>query len=551
MGANHRIIVAAAVATAAVLSFTGIFDHSLWTPDEPRVAEIGRAMQESGDFLVPRLGHEPFLEKPPLHWWVMSGFFAAFGVSDGMARFPSALFGFLVLLLAFDMARRAGGPRAGLFAVGVLATTASFYHMHRALTDPSLAFFVTLGFWAFQRAAFPVEGRGRPGGWIFIVYVATGLGFLSKGIVAPVLLAGPIVLYVLLARRWDLLRSWAHLPGLAAFAAFAAAWPLLLNARGGRELLDGFLVDNVLNRFLPGKSESGPGGHKAPPWGYFKSLPPMLLPWLLAVPTMIRLARRDRERRPAAFAWLAATLPLGVLLLSVPATKRDLYVLPLLAPAAAAVGLWLVATTRTHTPDRWDHGTLAVIRWLAVLLLVGVGAMGAAFLVGVPASWGKIADVAARAPVSASTTALVLSVVALAILVWKRGAEPALRTVAIWCALALVVNVAAYRILDPMKDLRPFVAGLVEKKAFEPDLIGYRLDETTVGLIPYHTGRIIDNIENRGLLKAYFEEHPDANLLVFERFLHRIPASLRERLETTGRWAASDRRVYLLMRLAR
>ena len=152
----------AAVALAAVLSFTGIFNHSLWTPDEPRVAEIGRAMYVNSDGVVPRLGPDPFLEKPPLHWWVMSGFFAAFGVSDGVARFPSAIFGLLVLLLAFDMARRAGGGKAGLFTVGVLATTAGFHGMHRVLTDTSLAFFVVLGFWAFFRAAFPERRPGRP-----------------------------------------------------------------------------------------------------------------------------------------------------------------------------------------------------------------------------------------------------------------------------------------------------------------------------------------------------------------------------------------------------
>jgi hypothetical protein len=111
------------------------------------------------------------------------------------------------------------------------------------------------------------------------------------------------------------------------------------------------------------------------------------------------------------------------------------------------------------------------------------------------------------------------------------------------------VNVAAYRILDPVKDLRPFVQGLVEKNAFEPELVGYRLDETTRAIIPYHAGRIIASLDGRKLLTAHFEAHPDANLLVFERFLHRIPDDLRARLVTVARWEASDRRVYLLMRL--
>ena len=53
-----------AVVVSCVVSFTGVFDHTVWTPDEPRVAEIGRAMAVSADLVVPTLGGEPFLEKP-------------------------------------------------------------------------------------------------------------------------------------------------------------------------------------------------------------------------------------------------------------------------------------------------------------------------------------------------------------------------------------------------------------------------------------------------------------------------------------------------------
>jgi 4-amino-4-deoxy-L-arabinose transferase-like glycosyltransferase len=55
----------------AFVSFVGI-SNELWTPDEPRDAAIGRAMWESGDWIIPRLNGAPFLEKPPFYWWVQS-----------------------------------------------------------------------------------------------------------------------------------------------------------------------------------------------------------------------------------------------------------------------------------------------------------------------------------------------------------------------------------------------------------------------------------------------------------------------------------------------
>ena len=71
------------------VSFIGI-SNELWTPDEPRDAAIGRAMWESGDWIVPRLNGEPFLEKPPLYWWAQSAAVRPIRSRDSNTR-PAAL----------------------------------------------------------------------------------------------------------------------------------------------------------------------------------------------------------------------------------------------------------------------------------------------------------------------------------------------------------------------------------------------------------------------------------------------------------------------------
>src|SRR6185369_6115930 len=95
-------------------------------PDEPTGAAIGRAMLDSGDVIVPRLNGQPFLEKPPLYWWVQVPVLRRFGFSAAAARFPSALFSALTLLVAYGLGRRVGGPRTGLLAVAVLGSTVLF-----------------------------------------------------------------------------------------------------------------------------------------------------------------------------------------------------------------------------------------------------------------------------------------------------------------------------------------------------------------------------------------------------------------------------------------
>src|SRR4051812_26934037 len=118
-GRSARPLLAAAL-LAAVVSFAPIASHSLWTPDEPTGAGVGRAMLASGDYLVPRLGGQPFLEKPPLYWWVQVAGYRLLGVRDWTARLPSALFAVAGLLAAYGLGRRVGGPAVGLATVAVL-----------------------------------------------------------------------------------------------------------------------------------------------------------------------------------------------------------------------------------------------------------------------------------------------------------------------------------------------------------------------------------------------------------------------------------------------
>ena len=69
----------------------GLSNHGLWSADEPRVAEIGREMALTGNWAVPTLNQRPFLEEPPLYYASLALAFKAFGVSDTVARIPSAL----------------------------------------------------------------------------------------------------------------------------------------------------------------------------------------------------------------------------------------------------------------------------------------------------------------------------------------------------------------------------------------------------------------------------------------------------------------------------
>ena len=63
----------------------------LMDPDEGRYAEIAREMLLLKDWLIPHLNLVPYLEKPPLVYWLTSLSFSNFGLTEWAARLPAAL----------------------------------------------------------------------------------------------------------------------------------------------------------------------------------------------------------------------------------------------------------------------------------------------------------------------------------------------------------------------------------------------------------------------------------------------------------------------------
>src|SRR6516162_7955492 len=63
----------------------------LFEPDEGRYAEIPREMLVRGEWVVPYLQGQPYLDKPPLLYWLVMSSYRLFGVHDWSARLVPAL----------------------------------------------------------------------------------------------------------------------------------------------------------------------------------------------------------------------------------------------------------------------------------------------------------------------------------------------------------------------------------------------------------------------------------------------------------------------------
>jgi 4-amino-4-deoxy-L-arabinose transferase-like glycosyltransferase len=101
-----------------LLALTGIFDHSAWTPDEPRVVAIALEMSRTGNLIVPHLAGVPFLEKPPGYFMLgalfIKLFSRLFGVV-GSVRFMGFLLTVGTLFFSYHFAKIIYNKRTALF----------------------------------------------------------------------------------------------------------------------------------------------------------------------------------------------------------------------------------------------------------------------------------------------------------------------------------------------------------------------------------------------------------------------------------------------------
>ena len=503
----------AATALALAISFIGIFDHELIASAEPRFAGIGRVMLESGDAVVPRLGGEPFLDYPPLYFWTVAASLGTLGVSDGAARFPSAVAGFLTLLLCFDLTRRIAGPGAGVLSVAVLGSMYSFLrHTHRCMSDSWLTLFVLFGIWCAVLALFPSarseKVRERRGVALPIlgVYVAAALAFNTKGFIGLILIFGILPVLTLATGRAALLFHPAHLAGVALLIVGCAIWPLFLYARAGEAEFQYWFVHNIYGRIFPDLAPGYDGGHREALWFYLGAVPGQTAPWPLALPAAWLAAWKARlpEADAAATRFVALIFPLGFLLLSIPGTKRSLYLMPLLPPLAVTLGIWLRSTIDREPLSRPDRLTLTSF---------------AGFLAALPAALGALMYplerlLGRRNEAGERRSTLLHSVADYVESAWRGRTRVGLHFAGTAYAVALGIALFAFPGMGTGRYLRPVTDALAQLEALPPRLVAYQLAEEMRGGLPFYTGRTAQNFRDYDALMAHFREHPDGLLLL-------------------------------------
>ena len=339
-------------ALAAIVLLAPIRAGDLAGYDDARYALVAKHIVLSGNWLDIESNGGPALEHPPLFSWMQAALFVPFGLSDPLAKLPSALCGLGVILLVAWLGRRiTGDPFAGVLAMFVMATSVYFIkYAARAMTDVPFTLFFLAGVCAW------LLGEENPA-WFLVAGAFAALAQLTRalaGFSLPLFFAADLIVN----RRRPPVR---YLIG-AALIAFVppAAWYAQWIYRYGERF---FVSETVyMNQEVSG-SLSPAWRRYTGAFEYLWMISKSYWPWLPAMLSGIVLVIRKKDRR---LRFLLVWIAVVYLLCAITKSRVLRYMLPAYPAFAilSALGLlWLV-------PERYVRNGLRVLTpALAVFVL--------------------------------------------------------------------------------------------------------------------------------------------------------------------------------------
>ena len=471
----------------------GTLDRGAWTPDEPRETDIAWRMSVQSQWALPQLANQPFLEKPPLSYWMSAGSMRLFGDSARAARVPNLFYAAITAVAIGALGFAMDGVTAAIVAALVAGTAITAFRVTMWLApDACLLAGCSVALLGAYLGCVAAPGRRKLYGYL-LMHAGAAVGFMAKS--APGWLVPALALLTLIAweRRWsELLRPELY-AGFLLQAAIVGPWILAVaHTAHGVESLRILFWYNLAGRFAHITAPAAyrySAEHPNSPGKYFIELPVYLLPWTaLAVVAAWRARERLRLRDPRGTAWrfaVAASLPF-LLIITLAATARDIYAAPALLGVSLLIALEISEAQRFGGERRrdlllWTRRLVATIACVlaATLVVFGIGSVTSN-------SAGDRALIAAGGYFAAAAVMLVLVGLAL-----RRAADSHRRglvlrgfqwTCAAYVAAFCVTSLAVFPTINGWQNL-PLLAREIHVDTEHASLALLNPDETTIAML--------------------------------------------------------------------
>jgi len=443
------------------------------------------------DRTLPQLADTPFLEKPPLTYWMSGAAIEVYGDSPAAARVPNLLYAAIVALAIGALAFAMDGGTAAIVAALVAGTAITAFRVQIWLApDACLLAGCAISLLGAYLGLSAAPGRGKLFGYT-LMHVGAAIGFMAKSAPGWLVPATALFALILWERRWREFLRWELYVGLLVQLLVIGPWIFEVTlSEHGREALYSLFWNNVVGRFT---KVAGPGtidytqGHQNKPGKYFLELPVYLLPWtLLAVAAAWRAWTRLRAGINRGTPWrfaICAIVPF-LLLLTFAATARDIYAAPILLGFGLLIGLWLselVVGGRRPSLSRVDRFAIHGTNVLVALIAIGFATVLVIFALAAPGLSG----------INYAVNAVVVIAIAVIALLFAsnmfRSGDP-LRSLAwtytAYAATLTLSGLAIFPVIDRWQDL-PSLARNIHDDARGGPLALLDPDETTIAMLDH------------------------------------------------------------------
>lgn len=320
-----------------LLAFFHNLSVSLFGDTEGLYAAVTETMVRTGEYVHLTLNREPYLNKPPMFFWLQALSSKVLGWNEVALRLPSALFGFGTMVVTYLFGKTLFSRTAGFWAALVITTSyATVWFGQMAIIDPILTFFMTLGLWGFAQAYFQKGTRW----WYVMGFMALACGAMVKNLHA---FAMPGLLFLGLLwifRDGKPLKTLPFWTGCVLFGALLGSYYAFL----GEEFWQHYFFQENLTRITKEAGDIQRSALEAyfgsrPIHWYFYTLWFDFFPWSALLPSSLILLWRQQPFRQYPRETFILFWAIGYFLaFSLFPEKHERYLMPLVPAIALLIG---------------------------------------------------------------------------------------------------------------------------------------------------------------------------------------------------------------------
>ncbi|MCX7122962.1 MAG: glycosyltransferase family 39 protein [Gammaproteobacteria bacterium] len=321
-------------------------------PDESRYVDAAREMLATGQWITPTLNGTTFLDKPALFYWIEIIIMKTLGLHPWSVRLLPVGFATFACVMNYIAGRLLYDRKtAWLAALVLLTSTLFFIAAHYTNMDLMVASLIDASLWFFL---FWLEKKRS--GFLYASYLFAGLAFLTKGMIAIAFPALIIGCFILIYRRWVLLKKMHILLGILIILALNLPWYGMVQHRNPEFAYYFFYVQQFL-RFSGNHSFN----MRNPAYYYIMIIVAGMLPWSLFL--VQSLWQKATEKETFILLWIGVI----TLFFSIPASKTPGYILPVFPPIAFMIGRYIALYWQT--PRQFKE--IKIIAIVYALLFIG------------------------------------------------------------------------------------------------------------------------------------------------------------------------------------